>query len=97
MHVDIRKAAQGYQLGNKQSEICVWTENTCETETANRIKVATDCTLCLTEAGCAALPDHVWVLFALDASMMSHLLEAGINKEWLLPGVNTLLGTSQLD
>lgn len=91
-HVYIREAAQWYQWGSKQSEICVWTENTCETEPANRIKVVTECSCFLTVGRRAALPDHVWVLFALDGSTMSHLLEDGNTKKWLLPGVKPPAG-----
>lgn len=88
----IREAAQWYQWGSKQSEICVWTENTCETEAANRIKVVTECSCFLTVGRRAALPDHVWVLFALDGSTMSHLLEDGNTKKWLLPGAKPPAG-----
>lgn len=66
IHVHTLVYTPARQLGNMQSERWIWTEDTCKTETANRIKLLTDCgQVCLAKDCRAALPDHVQMLFAL--------------------------------
>ena len=74
------------------SEGCIWTEDTCETETANRIKVLSDCSqVCVSpRTRHAATPcvnvicppsyfSPLWVIFQSS--------EDGIIEKWLLPGL----------
>lgn len=80
------------RLGRRAMPVC--TEDTCETEPASRLKVVTERCGCLLTSGPPGppLPDHVWVLFALDEPRWLISLEKGIAKKRPRPGVQAPAG-----